>query len=55
MKERYEPGPAVENDQASKAFIELVKAMARRQARLDLLPPLSVNDNARTNDPRGKA
>lgn len=55
MNDRNDPGPAAENDQASKAFIELVKAMARRQARLDLLPPSSVNDNEKPKDDRGTA
>jgi len=43
------------NAEAKAAFIEMVKAMARRRARLDLLPPAPVNDNDEKKGTRGSA
>ena len=43
------------NAEAKAAFIELVKAMARAQARIDLLPPAPVNDNEEKKGTRGSA
>lgn len=55
MSDCPSPLPPAEYSEARKAFIEFVKALARRQARLDLMPRSSVNDNQTRKDDRGRA